>query len=306
MDVLSDVLAATRIGGVLSARLSASAPWGLRMGTVPTAAFHAVTQGACWLRVEGSEPRQLVAGDVVLLPTGGGHALASDPYGPLTPYEEVAAGQDLSTAEIDIPGPGPSVRIICGAYRYDAYVSHPLLTILPPVLHLPADQTAARGDLATTLGMLASELGGRLPGSQTIVDRLVDVLFVHILRQWINANEEPGASWLVALRDPEIALVISLMHRDPARAWTVEGLARAVGVSRATLARRFTALVGEPPLAYLTRWRVELAARRLRDTGDPLSVIARSVGYVSEFSLSRAFSRARGVAPGHYRAGHRV
>lgn len=306
MDVLTNVLAATKIGGVVTARVSAAAPWGISLGELPMAAFHVVTQGTCWLRRPGAPPTQMVAGDITLLPTGGGHALSSDPTGPLIPYEDVLqAHPGDPAAEIDIPGPGPRTQLICGAYHYDAHASHPLLTILPPVLHLPADQSASRRDLTDTLRMLAAELGERRPGSQTVVDRLVDILFVHILRLWTAGHDDAGVSWLMALRDPEIAGTIGLMHGDPARAWTVEELARRAGVSRATLSRRFTALVGEPPLTYLTRWRLELAARRLRESSDPLSVIAASVGYTSEFAFSRAFTRWRGIAPSRHRAAYR-
>jgi AraC-like DNA-binding protein len=304
MDVLTDVLAATKIGGVVSARLNASAPWGVRMGDAPVAAFHAVSQGTCWLRRPGAAPLQLVAGDITVLPTGGSHTLASDPQGPATPFEELVRSRRGPLGQFTIPGPGPQAHIICGAYHYDAFATHPLLTLLPPVLHLPADQSAARQDVTRTLVMLAGEVDANRPGSATIVDRLADVLLVHILRLWTATHPDAGASWLMALSDPVVARSMELMHEHPGHSWTVEALAEEIGVSRPTLARRFTALVGESPHAYLTRWRLELAARQLRDTDDPLGAIAQHVGYATEFAFSRAFSRARGTAPGQYRATH--
>jgi AraC-like DNA-binding protein len=303
MDVLTDVLAATKIGGTLLARLNASAPWGIQMADVPIAAFHAVSQGVCWLRTRDAEPLQLVAGDITLIPTGIGHALSSHPTGPLLSYEQF---DETQTGEIVIPGPGPNTRVICGGYRYSSHVRHPLLTLLPPVLHLPAEQSASRRNLNDTLRMLAGEITEGGPGSQTVVDRLVDVLLVHILRQWISSHDDAGASWLRGLRDPVIAKTITLMHEQPAHPWSLDELALRSGVSRATLSRRFTALVGEPPLTYLTRWRMELAARNLREARDPLSAIARSVGYTSEFAFSRAFTRARGESPTQHRSAHPI
>ncbi|WP_257584227.1 AraC family transcriptional regulator [Streptomyces sp. TLI_146] len=187
------------------------------------------------------------------------------------------------------------------------HASHPLLA-LPPVLLLRADPSARRHDLTETLRMMTAELADPAPGSQTITDRLVDVLFVHILREWAalrDTSNDDGAAWWTALRDPEVAAAVSLIHEEPGRAWTVDKLAREVGVSRATLSRRFTRLVGEPPLAYLTRWRLEIAARRLRETNDSVTRIANTVGYTSEFAFSRTFTRHRGTPPTHYRATHR-
>ncbi|WP_338710005.1 AraC family transcriptional regulator [Streptomyces virginiae] len=306
MDVLTDVLAVTKTGGTATARLSASAPWGVEMSDVPVAAFHAVIQGACWLRLPGMEPIQLVAGDITLMAAGGGHALSSEPTGPLTSLEDILRAQpEGSSSEVVIPGPGPAAKVICGGYRYSSQANHPLLSLLPPVVHLPADQSPGRRDLADCLRMLASELLERGPGSQTLVDRLVDVLLVHIVRQWLTSHDDAGASWLRGLRDPEVAATIALMHERPAHPWTIEELARRGGVSRATLVRRFTALAGEPPQSYLTRWRMELAARSLREGREPLGAIAGSVGYTSEFAFSRAFTRARGESPGRYRSAHR-
>lgn len=305
MDVLADVLAATKVGGVVAARVDAAAPWGIAFPAMPMAAFHTVTGGTCWLRCPDAEPVQLSAGDIALLPAGRAHALSSDPAGPLIPYEDVLARRAGGPEQqVRLPGPGPRTRLLCGGYRFDGHVAHPALN-LPPVLHLPADAMASHRDLTETLRMLTAELADPRPGSQTIADRLTDVLFVHILRAWAGMRQDSRASWLTALHDPQVAMAVSLMHEDPARPWTVQELARHAGVSRATLSRRFRHLVGEPPMAYLTRWRLELAARRLRDTADPLTAIARSLGYESAFAFSRAFTRHCGIAPSRYRAGHR-
>ncbi|AUY52633.1 AraC family transcriptional regulator [Streptomyces sp. CB01881] len=306
MDVLADVLSATKIGGTVTARVHAAGPWGIEFPHLPSAVFHHVSRGSCWLRLPGAGPLPLTAGDLVLLPAGTGHVMAGDPTGPTVRFEDVTRAQRSGPGTpIDFPGPGPRTSLVCGGYRFDTHASHPLLT-LPPVLLLRADPSARRHDLTETLRMLTAELADPAPGSQTITDRLVDVLFVHVLRQWEASRDAPdrGAGWWAALRDAEVAAAISLIHEGPGRAWTVDALAREVGVSRATLSRRFTRLVGEPPLAYLTRWRLEIAARRLRDTKDSVTRIANSVGYTSEFAFSRAFTRHRGTPPSRYRATH--
>ncbi|MBF6175541.1 AraC family transcriptional regulator [Nocardia blacklockiae] len=304
MDVLTDVLAATGVTGVVMAQLTAAGSWGVRLDEVPMAAFHAVVAGECWLLRAGAAPLALGAGDFVLLPTGGGHALASAPDAPLTPYQRIAPPPGRRAIVLD--GPGPSTRTVCGAYHYDNYGAHPLFTLLPPVVHVSSEQAAHRPELAATLTLLAAEAGDERPGAQTVVDRLVDVLFIHALRAWTESRTEAAASWLLALRDPEIARAMALLHENPSHAWTLAELAERVQVSRATLARRFTALVGEPPLTYLARWRMELAARRLRDSADSVAAVGRSIGYASEFAFSRAFKRLHGQAPAAYRSARRV
>ena len=299
MDPLAEVLDISRVRGALLAHVVAHEPWGIRLSPNPGAAFHAITAGTCWLRLDGEPSRQLMPGDVVLLPTGIEHDLLSRPDGAARAFDQVAK-DDLMSPDGDllIAGDGAATRFVCAAYDYDHEVAHPLLSLLPPVVHLPAAGDA--GPIESTLRLLAGELGGRSPGSRSVVTRLTDVLFVQVLREWLQ-RERGGACWLRALRDPAIAQVIAVMHARPAEPWTLAGLAREVSLSRATLARRFADLVGEPPLAYLTRWRMDVAARRLRETSDPVNVVAHSVGYDSEYAFSRAFSRLRGEAPGRYR-----
>lgn len=176
------------------------------------------------------------------------------------------------------------------------------MSLLPAVVHIPSEHSEARPALQATLRMLSTELAERGQGSQTIIDRLADILFVHILRAWLDSGEPDGASWLAALGDPTVAGAISRMHAEPARPWTVQDLAAEVGLSRATFARRFHELVGRPPLDYLTHWRIDVAARRLRDTDQSVTHVAHAVGYTSEYAFSRAFSRLRGLPPSRYRA----
>src|SRR4051794_14703 len=301
VDPLAEVLDIGRVRGAVLAHVCAGDPWGIRLSSTPGAAFHAITAGTCWLRLDGSAPLQLMPGDVVLLPTGIAHDMVSTPGGRTRAYDRVTK-EELMTPDGDllIAGPGATTRFICAAYDYDHEVAHPLLSLLPPVVHIPADAPGDGGPIQSTLRLLGGELGGRSPGSRSVVARLTDVLFVQVLREWLE-RESGGACWLRALRDPQIAGVFAARPGGPAEPWPLASLAQSVTLSRATLARRFTELVGEPPLAYLTRWRMDLAARRLRETTEPVNVIARGVGYTSEFAFSRAFTRMRGEAPGRYR-----
>jgi AraC-like DNA-binding protein len=214
--------------------------------------------------------------------------------------------------DLELGGGGAVTRFLCAGYDYDHEVAQPLMSALPAVLHVPAAQISAGdpgGSIAATLRMLALELSGRAPGSATVVDRLIDLLFVHVLRAWLAEPTAggPGAdrSWLAGLRDPTTSTALGLLHAQPGRPWSADQLARAVGVSRATLVRRFQDRIGQPPMSYLTAWRMDLAARALRNTDQPVDVIAREVGYTSEFAFSRAFARSRGEPPGRYRHGHR-
>jgi AraC-like DNA-binding protein len=302
IDPLADILEVTRLRGALMAHVRAGAPWGLGLARSGGAAFHAITAGSCWLRVDGAAPTQLMPGDVVLFPTGIEHGLVSEPDGRTRPYDRVAKERQLRAGgDLILPGTGARTRFVCVSYDYDHEVAHPLLSLLPAVLHIPADAPGDQSPIQTALRLLAGELGQRAPGSQAVLDGLIDVLFVQVVRAWLERSDDGTASWLRALRDPPIAGALALVHERPAAPWTVEALAQEVNLSRATFARRFRELVGEPPLAYLTRWRLELAARRLRETTDPIDAVARSVGYSSEYAFSRAFARMGSEPPGRYR-----
>jgi len=303
MDALDAVLAAAGVRGTIAATLNAAGPWGLNLDDIPGAAFHAVTDGTAWLCLRGQPDIRLLPGDVVLLPTGAAHVLASDPAADTVPFDRAAAQRALSAGEELHLGCGaPQARILCATYRQDPAITMPLLTLLPDLLHIPAARASAA--LGTTLRLLAQELGEPAPGSAAVLNRIVDILLVQVLRTWLTAAPAPprGPSWFAALTDPVVGPALAAVHTQPGRDWTVASLAAATGVSRATLARRFPEKVGDTPAAHLTRWRMDLAAQRLRDSDDTVSAIARTVGYTSEYAFSRAFTRARGIPPGRYRA----
>lgn len=306
VDPLVDVMALARVSGAVAAPVWASDPWGLYLAPSTTASLHAVAAGVCWLRMPGRPPRQLLAGDVVLLPTGAGHILAGDSDGPVEPFDRVAKDRALARCDILTLGTGPiATRFLCATYSADPHVAHPLLALLPEVLYLAGDP-ASDSPVMTTLRLITMELRDQGPGTGAILDRLIEVLLIHVVRGWLaQAPQRQSPSWLLALRDPVAGAAVAALHEAPQRPWTVASLAAEVGVSRATLARRFTERVGVAPLEYLTSWRMELAAARLRGGDAPVAAVARQVGYGSEFAFSRAFARARGVPPGRYRRQHR-
>ncbi|GGL01652.1 AraC family transcriptional regulator [Sphaerisporangium melleum] len=309
MDVLSDVLAVMHVGRPVSARVRRHAPWGRSYPPSPGAAFHVVLQGTCWLLPSNGAPIALSPGDVVFLPRAIDHALADSPSSPLTepfcfPGENglyFGQREEFPSGRAEQGSRPPSVTL-CGAYRFDAALAHPLLNDLPEIVHLPA-RLGRHPELRAAVDLLGAELENSRIGADAAVPALLDVLLLYILRAWFSGRPEQGTTtgWAAALSDPAITAALSGIHRDPSRPWTVEELGRRGGLSRTAFARRFTALVGRPPLTYLTWWRMIIARRLLRDSEAPLSMVARQVGYASEFAFANAFKRQYGIAPGKYR-----
>lgn len=302
MDPLADVLDLSRVRGALMANVHANAPWGLELPQSTGASFHAVTAGTAWMRVDRHDPVQLMPGDLLLLPSGVSHRLSSEPRGRCRALDR-AMKEDLMTSEgdLELAGHGATTSFVCAGYDYDLDVAQPLISLLPQVIHVPADPVRGR-DIAALVELLAGEIGTRRAGSRVAAARLIDLLLVAAIRRWAEAQPADAApSWLMALRDPLIGRVLALLHDRPGEQWTLASLADEVHLSRATLARRFSHAVGEPPLAYLGRWRMHLAAERLTHGTETVEEVARQVGYTSEYAFSRAFSRHRGQPPGRYR-----
>ncbi|WAL68816.1 AraC family transcriptional regulator [Amycolatopsis cynarae] len=302
MDPLSEVLSLTRVRGAVAATLDAGDRWGVDVDDVPWATFHAMIHGVAWLAMDGHPRRRLLPGDLLVLPRGQRHQLLSDPGTATEPFVRLAARQGLTAGGRLTIGHGePHTRILCGSFHQDAALNAQLLTLLPPVIHLHADPNRPTDHV---LHLLAYEISGARSGTDTIRDRLLDVLLVHIVRAWLTTTETESLppSWLTALRDPLISEALAALHSDIARNWTLTDLATRLTVSRATLARRFSALVGQTPFEYLTNWRMEVAARRLTFTDEPVGPISRAVGYTSEYAFNRAFTRVRGMPPGRFRA----
>ncbi|AZQ40712.1 AraC family transcriptional regulator [Streptomyces cyaneochromogenes] len=304
MDVLSDAVAAMRTGRPHSRRQDLYAPWGWRFPASDGTGFHVVLQGSAWLIPAAGEPVAMGPGDVVFLAQGREYGLAGGLDVPLEDVRPLPDGTWPEATPTAPPAPsGPPAVLLCGAYMLDRSRAHPLLAELPDVVHLPA-RVGAHRSLRTAVELLGAELEEPQPGSDTVVASLLDTLLLYILRAWwLSERHRSGrpTGWAAALADPGVAAALRCIHGDPGHPWTVEDLGARAGLSRAAFARRFAALVGEPPLAYLTWWRMTTAARLLRADDTPLRTIAQLTGYTSEFAFAKAFKRAYGVAPGQYR-----
>ncbi|MFI0927795.1 AraC family transcriptional regulator [Streptomyces sp. NPDC021012] len=303
MDVLSDAIAVMRTGRPHSSRTVRFAPWGYRFPPSMGAGFHVVLQGSAWLLPpDDGAPVRLGPGDVVLVAHATGHGLADRPD---TPLVEAVPTPDGSWPTRPHRGPvgADETLLLCGAYQLSRAHAHPLLTELPPYVHLPA-RVGAHPRLRVAVDLLGAELAEPQPGSDAIVPALLDTLLLYLLRTWwLTERADRSTGWSAALSDPAVSAALRALHGDPARAWTVEELGALGGLSRAAFARRFTTLVGRPPLAYLTWWRMTTAGRLLRSDDLPLRAIAERSGYSSEFAFAKAFKREYGVAPGRYRRG---
>lgn len=307
--MLSDVIAVMRTGEPRSALVEWQAPWGQRFRTVPGAAgFQIVLRGPCWVIPAEGDPLPLAAGDVLFLPHGGEHGLADSPSTPLAehvcdPQDDPRFERRYAAAPVGrVPADAPATVTLCGAYQLSAGHGHPLLDDLPPLLHLPA-RLGQHPHLRAAVDLLGAELERPQPGTDAIVPALLDTLLLYILRAWLAEQPVDGEAtgWAAALTDPAIGAALAAIHRDPAHPWTVATLGTEAGLSRAAFSRRFATLVGRPPLAYLTWWRLTSAARLLRDSDAPLSVVAAQVGYTSEYAFANAFKREYGIAPGRHR-----
>lgn len=303
MDVLTDVLETLRARGACYARLEAKSPFGVALPSSQNAAFHLVLEGGCVLQMEGQPDIELSGGDLVAIPHGVAHTLVDHPSTPPQRLSELLGQcrQKGRPAALELGGRGARTTLVCGKIEFEEPAGHPLLAALPTVIHLRGGSASLVEWLDPTLRFIASEAGSTRPGAQTVVSRLADVLFIQIVRGHLASAPPEASGWLGALGDPQIGAALGLIHENPGSAWTVQTLAESAGMSRSAFATRFNRLVGEPPLHYLTRWRMQKAQRLLRDGRSSLADVAASVGYDSEAAFSKAFKRAVGAAPGAYR-----
>jgi AraC-like DNA-binding protein len=291
VDVVSDAISAVHLGHPSAQRVRTGGSWCARLDPYDGAGFYVVLKGSCWLRTDGGALVSLGVGDAVLLPHGTGHVIAGSPVDAAeraVPFERWLADT----------GPRDDTELLCGKYWLDCSRLHPLMAELPEVVHLPS-RVGRHLELRAAIDLLSGELDEVRPGSCVALPNLLDLLLVYMVRSWM-ADATCG-TWPGALGDPVTAAALRAVHSDPAAPWTTDRLAAAAGVSRPTLSRRFTTLVGRPPMAYLTWWRLILAAGLLRDTPSTLAAIAGRVGYGSPYALSHAFEREFGTTPGRYR-----
>lgn len=310
VDALGEALHLLRMSGVFYCRSEFSAPWGLELpdGDAPEMAstklrdsmmFHVVTAGQCWVEVEGAEPRMLRAGDLALVPHGRGHRLVSEPGARAPGLFDLP--RELISERYEVlqhGGGGEPATVICGVVRFDHPAAHQLIQFLPPLITIEAWSSPEAEWLQGTMRFIAAEASALRPGGETVITRLADILVIQAIRSWIVQDPVAQSGWLGALQDPHLGPAITLIHRDPAHPWTVASLADEVAMSRSAFASRFTELVGEPVMRYVTRWRMHLAATWLQEDDTPLSELASRLGYQSEAAFSRAFKRFIGVSPG--------
>ncbi len=331
-DTLSDVLRSVRLRSALYFYVSCGGKWAaeappsgdIAAAVMPGAEhvieYHVVTRGECWAAIVGEPPLKLRRGDVILLTHGDPHVLSSAPGMRADPkidsyyamkhegrpfrvaYESSHAGPSVSTIEDDAPpcGIGPDdTTLVCGFIGCDLRPFNPLIAALPRMLHLPAAASAAWSDQFVQLA--AQESSHRRPGSDAMLERLSEMMFVDAVRRHVDTLPDQSRGWLAGLRDRHVGRALTLLHAKPAALWTLDELSKQVGLSRSALHERFVSLIGQPAMQYLTSWRMQIASRMLRSGRMTVAAIAAEVGYDSEAAFSRAFKRLVGAPPAAWR-----
>lgn len=315
LDTLSEVLRVVRLSGAAFFSLDCRAPWvtetpaGNVVGSylLPDAEhvidYHAVTFGSCWAGPIGEPAVQLGVGDFIVFPHGDSHVISSAPGMRARPAYEAyeAARSGPLPVSFTVDGAGTEqARLICGFLGCDARPFNPLLAALPRVLHLRAG-SGHDAMMRQLMELAVAETAAPTAGGSCALSKLSELLFVEAVRRYVALLPPDASNWFAGLRDHNIGQALQRLHEAPAHDWNLEALAKAAGVSRSTLVERFTQLVGVPPMQYLAKWRIQLAASQLRASGAGLAEIAERIGYGSEAALVRAFKREVGVTPASYR-----
>ena len=313
-DLLSDLLNSMHLAGMVLFRTEFREPWSvitpdscqlarvLPFRTEHIIPFHVIATGGCWLELPERQKVWLREGDVVLLPYGDSHRLggkettASVQISQLLPR---TSGGEIPVVEYG--GGGAVTGIICGFLQCDELLFHPILRHLPVLLHVSPDTTPDDAWLAATIRHTAVEAIRPRPGSRSMLPRLTELMFVEILRKYMHGLSVNEVGWFAAFKDPVIGAALKRLHADPMQDWSVDKLAQQVGVSRTVLAERFKHFLKQPPMQYLSQWRLQLAALHLKSSKLPIKTIADRSGYESEAAFSRAFKRYFGLPPGDWR-----
>jgi len=307
MDPLSDLLRVVRLDGAHFYAVEAVDPWSvdaaaareLSPRVLPAAehliSYHILTEGRCYAGVRGEEPVEMIAGDVLVFPHGDAHVMSSARGLPGANVH--TAGRYPETVRLGDGSP-PSTVFVCGFLGCDRRPFNPLLAALPRLLHVRGMSGAWVGGFSRQLTE-ESRLGR--PGSDTVLTRLAELMFIEVLRRYLEELPPEQTGWLAGLRDAVVGRALALLHARPGHPWTLDQLAREAASSRTNVAKRFTDLVGQPPMQYLTQWRMQVAANLLTQTGTKVAAIGAEVGYDSEAAFSRAFKKATGLAPGAWR-----
>lgn len=298
MDVLSDILQLIRLRGTIYFQSDFAAPWGMRMDRGRLAVFHMVVRGSCWLwTADSPEPVPLGGGDLVVFTQGDAHWLSDQPQRQCVPGVQVIEG--IANGRPLFQEGNVATTLVCGHFEFDRDLHHPLLQSLPPMIHLRGAERHENAWLETAVSSIIRETEAPQPGTAVIVDRLAEILFIQVLRAYM-AEAQPDGYW-AALNDREISQALTLLHAQPAASWTLESIARRIGMSRSAFASRFKQLVGETPMRYLTGWRMQKARELLRETNLSVTAVAYQVGYNSQAAFIRAFYREFRQNPGAMR-----
>lgn len=313
MDALSETLRVVRLVGAIFIQARFTAPWCYQSPRADTAApllepgaervviFHLITEGECHVELGAAAPLHLVAGDAVIFPQGDAHRMCSEPG--LPPAQGARLEQVLAQRprQLAYGGGGARTKLICGYLACDARLARMLLAGLPRVLRVNVRDSQAGAWLEASLRYALAEARSPRPGGEGVLAKLAEVLFIEVLRLYMNEQVEGRTGWLTGVGDAVVGSALHCLHKEPARAWTLDELARAVGSSRSVLAERFQRLVGSAPMQYLTQWRMLLAANLLRHSSAQLARIAEDVGYQTDTAFSRAFRREFGCPPAAWR-----
>ena len=299
-DPLGEALHFLRMSGAFYCRSELTAPWGLTLPALPGYLwFHVVTAGWMLLDMGERDPTPLQPGEMALVTHGTGHWLRSEQAAPVPGILELEREEVSERYEILRHGGGGAMTsLICGAVRFDHPAARNLIANLPEVIRIEPDAGADLEGLQGTLALIAAEARRPRPGGEAVITRLSDILVIQAIRAWIESDGSARTGWIGALRDPQIGRALALIHGEPARAWTVASLADELAMSRSAFAARFTELVGEPVMQYVTRWRMQVAVNSLQEEGATVGELAARLGYRSEAAFARAFKRVIGRAPG--------
>jgi AraC-like DNA-binding protein len=301
--LFADLLQSVRLRSSVYFRPELGTPWGFRVADHGTA-FHIVADGKCWVQVAGDTPAiELVAGDFVVVPRGDAHIMSDSATSAVVDFFELAKRSAPDKKGVFRAGGGGAItKLVCGGLQFENGATDPLVAVLPALIHVKGKGGTGATWLHGIVSQVLEELNSSSAGAQAVVTRLADILFIKAVRSYFEESfDTVPYGWLAALRDPHIGRTLAQLHSHPREAWTLASLAREVALSRSVFAEKFTQLVGEPPLHYLKRLRLNAAAVRLRSTNDKLSAIAADAGYDSAAAFTKAFKGFLRTTPGEYR-----
>lgn len=302
-DPLGETLHLLRLTGTLYCRSELTAPWGIHIPKLPDMlTFMVITEGECWLELTSEEPLHLQKGCLTLVPQGIAHNLVSRPGEPTEylfdlPVEKISERYEA----MRYGGGGAMTRIMYGAVRFDNVSAQRLISLLPPVLQIDTFSEEVDDWIHSTLRLISREAVDLRPGGETVLTRLADVLIIQAIRAWLDTSPDADSGWLAALRDPHIGRAMAAIHRKPEENWSVGSLAGEAAMSRSAFSAKFTALLGEAPMQYLTWWRMQMARTFILDNGGTLTGIGPRFGYQSDAAFSRTFKKTFGIPPGQVR-----